>query len=101
MSTFTPRSVRQVIPAMQASDGAGVRIRRSLGASPSLRVDPFLMLDEFGSAEAADYIGGFPPHPHRGFETVTYTYYEQLNGYEHLKALDIGYYFYSGAYADE
>lgn len=84
MSTFTPRSVRQVIPAMQASDGAGVRIRRSLGASPSLRVDPFLMLDEFGSAEAADYIGGFPPHPHRGFETVTYMLAGHMQHQDHL-----------------
>lgn len=69
---MTIRNVKQVIPAVSTSDGAGVKLKRSLGASQFLRLDPFLMLDEFGSDEAADYIAGFPPHPHRGFETVTY-----------------------------
>ncbi len=69
---------------MQASDGAGVRIRRSLGASPALRLDPFLMLDEFGSEQAADYIGGFPAHPHRGFETVTYMLAGHMRHEDHL-----------------
>jgi quercetin 2,3-dioxygenase len=66
------KQLQQMIPARAASDGAGVRIKRSLGQSQSARFDPFLMLDEFGSESASDYIAGFPAHPHRGFETVTY-----------------------------
>lgn len=66
------RTLQQIIPAIATSDGGGVKLRRSLGQSQSLRVDPFLMLDEFSSANADDYIAGFPSHPHRGFETVTY-----------------------------
>lgn len=66
------RIFAQVIPAMDTADGDGVKLRRSIGAMSGLRHDPFLMLDEILSDEAADYIGGFPPHPHRGFETVTY-----------------------------
>lgn len=69
---MTTRSLRQVITALDTSDGAGVRLRRSIGARPGLRLDPFLMLDEFGTENPDDYIAGFPPHPHRGFETVTY-----------------------------
>lgn len=66
------RTVRTVIPGMATSDGAGVRLRRTLGQSHSVRLDPFLMLDEFSSFDANDYLAGFPSHPHRGFETVTY-----------------------------
>jgi len=66
------RKIQQVIEAVPASDGAGVRLRRSLGSANHLRVDPFLMLDEFSSANPDDYVAGFPSHPHRGFETVTY-----------------------------
>ena len=66
------RRLQAVIPSVAASDGAGVKLRRSLGSRPSLRFDPFLMLDEFYSDDPEDYIAGFPPHPHRGFETVTY-----------------------------
>lgn len=66
------KQLQQMIPARATSDGAGVRINRSLGQTQSARFDPFLMLDEFGSESASDYIAGFPAHPHRGFETVTY-----------------------------
>lgn len=66
------RRLHQVIPAMPTSDGAGVKLRRSLGQSQQARLDPFLMLDEFSSENADDYLAGFPNHPHRGFETVTY-----------------------------
>jgi redox-sensitive bicupin YhaK (pirin superfamily) len=69
---MTTRKLRQVIDSIPASDGAGVRLRRSVGRANHLRVDPFLMLDEFSSDNADDYIAGFPAHPHRGFETVTY-----------------------------
>jgi hypothetical protein len=66
------KQLQHIIPAHGTSDGAGVRIKRSLGQSQQARFDPFLMLDEFGSESATDYIAGFPAHPHRGFETVTY-----------------------------
>jgi redox-sensitive bicupin YhaK (pirin superfamily) len=81
---MSTRELRQVVKALATSDGAGVRIRRSLGQQPGLRLDPFLMLDEFGSEEASDYIAGFPDHPHRGFETVTYMLEGHMLHQDHL-----------------
>ena len=63
--------VKKIIKPILASDGAGVKLKRSIGVEPDY-FDPFLMLDEFGSEDKNDYIGGFPAHPHRGIETVTY-----------------------------
>ena len=69
---MTTRRLQAVIESVAASDGAGVKLRRSLGSRPQLRFDPFLMLDEFFSDDPGDYLAGFPSHPHRGFETLTY-----------------------------
>jgi redox-sensitive bicupin YhaK (pirin superfamily) len=66
------RELQAVIESVAAADGAGVKLRRSLGRSQQMRLDPFLMLDEFFSDDPDDYLAGFPSHPHRGFETVTY-----------------------------
>jgi redox-sensitive bicupin YhaK (pirin superfamily) len=64
--------VKKIIKALHASDGAGVKLKRSIGTPEADYIDPFLMLDEFGSENKDDYLAGFPPHPHRGIETVTY-----------------------------
>ncbi|MGH8528830.1 MAG: pirin family protein [Nevskiales bacterium] len=81
---MTTRSLQQVIPSVPTSDGAGVKLRRSLGAAPGLRLDPFLMLDEFFSDNADDYLAGFPSHPHRGFETVTYMLDGHMRHEDHM-----------------
>ena len=62
--------VSNIIDSVPTSDGAGVKLKRSIGTPLIDYLDPFLMLDEFGSENKDDYIGGFPPHPHRGIETV-------------------------------
>ena len=67
-----PRGVERLVAGLPAQDGAGVRLTRVLTQPLQRRLDPFLMFDAFGSDTASDYIGGFPDHPHRGFETVTY-----------------------------
>ncbi|MGZ5238765.1 MAG: pirin family protein [Caldimonas sp.] len=68
---FRSRGVERVVRGQPTSDGAGVKLTRVLTQPLQQRLDPFLVLDAFGSDAAADYIGGFPDHPHRGFETVT------------------------------
>src|SRR5712672_160119 len=78
------RTLQQLIPARDTSDGAGVRLRRSLGQGNTARLDPFLMLDEFASDDPDDYIAGFPPHPHRGFQTVTYMLEGHMRHEDHL-----------------
>ncbi len=78
------RSLTQAIASIATSDGAGVKLRRSIGSAPSNRLDPFLMLDEFGTDRPEDYIAGFPPHPHRGFETVTYMLDGHMRHEDHM-----------------
>ncbi len=68
----TPARVLRTIRGLPTSDGAGVRLTRVIGTPELPDLDPFLMLDEFGTDQAEDYLAGFPSHPHRGFETVTY-----------------------------
>jgi redox-sensitive bicupin YhaK (pirin superfamily) len=81
---MSTRTLQQIIESVPATEGAGVRIRRSLGRNDRLRVDPFLMLDEFSSENPDDYVAGFPAHPHRGFETVTYMLDGHMRHQDHL-----------------
>lgn len=68
----TNRAIIRQVQGIPASDGDGVQLNRVIGTAQLNMLDPFLLLDAFGSDKPQDYIGGFPPHPHRGFETVTY-----------------------------
>lgn len=68
----TIRPVSRIVTGVPTNDGAGVNLTRVIGTRELLDLDPFLLLDEFKSENPNDYIGGFPPHPHRGFETITY-----------------------------
>ncbi len=78
------RHLIRIIESTPTSDGAGVKLRRSLGSQRGLYVDPFLMLDEFYSDNPDDYLAGFPAHPHRGFETVTYMLDGHMRHEDHL-----------------
>ena len=78
------RNIKTIIPGVATSDGAGVKLNRSLGGQEKLRLDPFLMLDEFSSNDPNDYVAGFPAHPHRGFETVTYMLEGHMLHEDHL-----------------
>ena len=71
MNKILDIEVKKIIKPITTSDGAGVKLKRSIGVDPNY-FDPFLMLDEFGSDNKDDYVAGFPDHPHRGIETVTY-----------------------------
>jgi redox-sensitive bicupin YhaK (pirin superfamily) len=91
------RQIRQlaaVVSGQNTSDGAGVKLKRIINPRQN-SFDPFILLDEFGSDEAVDYIGGFPDHPHRGFETVTYMlagamlHRDHLGNKGHLRAGDV------------
>jgi redox-sensitive bicupin YhaK (pirin superfamily) len=66
------RAVKRVFTARPTLEGAGVRLKRVFGFAEVPALDPFLMLDDFGSNDPADYLAGFPWHPHRGIETITY-----------------------------
>ena len=78
------RELQHIINAESSSDGDGVRIRRIAGRRWFAQLDPFLLLDEIRSTDGADYIGGFPSHPHRGFETITYMLHGAMRHRDHL-----------------
>lgn len=78
------RTLKEVIQARATSDGAGVQLHRVFGGANPERFDPFLMLDDFGSDNPDDYIAGFPPHPHRGFRTLTYMLEGEFEHRDHM-----------------
>lgn len=81
---MTERRVERKWQAIATQDGAGVTLKRALGAQPGMRLDPWLMMDNFSSDDPHDYIAGFPAHPHRGFETVTYIIDGHMKHRDHL-----------------
>lgn len=84
-NTILPKPVEEIIAARASSDGDGVKLMRVFGGTGDpARFDPFLMMDEFGSFDANDYIGGFPSHPHRGFETITYMLEGHMEHQDHM-----------------
>ena len=84
MTANMHRKVTEILEARPSSDGDGVKLLRVFGGHQPQRFDPFLLMDEFGSKEASDYIGGFPPHPHRGFETITYMLQGKMEHRDHM-----------------
>ena len=80
----TDRQVTRVVTGQPTSDGAGVRLTRVLGTPQLDHLDPFLLLDEFKSDRPGDYLAGFPDHPHRGFETVTYMLAGAMHHRDHV-----------------
>lgn len=78
------RTLQRVIAAKPSADGDGVKIQRIAGQRLNQLMDPFLLLDEIRSDDSADYIGGFPSHPHRGFETITYIMHGKMRHRDHL-----------------
>ena len=80
----SPRNVVRVVRGRDTADGAGVRLKRVIGGAELPDLDPFLLLDEFRSDDPNDYLAGFPDHPHRGFETVTYMLAGHMEHRDHL-----------------
>ena len=92
MAVQQVRKITQIIRGQDTSDGAGVKLKRIMGSSELNQLDPFLLLDEFKNDDPDDYAAGFPDHPHRGFETVTYmmagefTHRDSKGNHGHLKS---------------
>jgi redox-sensitive bicupin YhaK (pirin superfamily) len=82
--TSKTRQLADTITAFDTSDGSGVKLKRCLSRARQDLLDPFILLDEFATDNVADYIGGFPEHPHRGFETVTYMLAGSMRHRDHL-----------------
>lgn len=81
---MSQREILSITTGRPTSDGAGVSLTRVFGGAGPERFDPFLMLDEFGSNDPDEYIAGFPPHPHRGFETITYMLEGHMRHEDHM-----------------
>ena len=81
---MSQREILSITRGRPTSDGAGVTLTRVFGGAAAERFDPFLMLDAFGSNNPDEYIAGFPPHPHRGFETITYMLQGRMRHEDHL-----------------